>query len=533
MARSINPVLPIAALGGLGLFFFLSKKSSAATPEGQGAPPGANVPAPLPGTSYTPAPVNKPKPTSELSEAQRLRMAEALGRLRVSPSTGKIEMPCEPDDIRFATQVVGELDAAGFKDAAAALRAYVDEAAKGVKTPSEAAPIAQAGTSAGMTKEQAEYVARVLALERDPNKIGLLINWLKGLPPSAQRDTFIQMAQALALQLEAANVTTDTLDKINQVITSSPEPPDAGSTRIPVTSSSPGLPTSKPPTSVPAPKPPGAISPAPTKPPPNQPTNVPATPVPQPLPQALSQAELTGRQLGAQLLQLQKQYGLKGAKGKEDKKLVAQFQTLTGIKADGVPGPATFILLASKGAVDLPLVYYWFKGSTAATVAEYRSNLEKIATAMEKAGRRDEANTLRVSIAREHGEGGIDGPLYGAAVATAAAPKPTTTAVKPVASSAAVPPPSPNVGPVVVDPYPSFGLTLRKGAKGEAVKRWQQALKTPGTLGKIYDVGAVDGDFGTKSDTMTRAFQKDVGISPVDGIVGPQTRIAARKYGKW
>lgn len=517
----MNPILPIAA-GGAALLFLLTKQSDAKSPPPSSTTPEGSPPA----TRPAPSPGLTNRPTSELSDAQRERMAEALGRLGVSPATGKLSGAADAEAIQFATTVIGELEAAGFRDAAQILRGYTDEAAKAVKTPAEASPIAQAA-SAVMTKEQAEYVARVLALERDPKKIGLLVDWLKKLPPSPQRDSFIQMAQALALQLEAANVTTDTLDRIDQVITSSPDEPDepAPAPKPPVyTATSPGLPTGKPP----------VVSPAPVKPPPEKPKAVPPTPVPQPVPAPLTDAEIVARQLVTHLGALQQKHGVKGAKGKEDKMLVKKFQSFGGTTVDGSAGPATFILLAAKGAVNLPLVYYWPKTATAATVAEYRSMLEKIAAALEKNGRRDEANTLRVSIAREHGEGGINGPLYGAPAAAARPSAPTAPAPRPSAPAPA-PTAAPQPGGVAVDPYPQWPL-LKKGApKSEMVKTLQRALMNPGSMGRVYNVGTIDGDFGKNTDAAVRAFQKDAGMSAKDqdGVVGPMTRLALRKFGKW
>src|SRR6187551_3145008 len=88
--------------------------------------PGPYAPAPSQSTPViSPVLPVGPKPTSDMSEAQRERMAQALGRLGVSPATGKLSGAADADAIRFASQVVGELEAAGFKDAANALRTYV------------------------------------------------------------------------------------------------------------------------------------------------------------------------------------------------------------------------------------------------------------------------------------------------------------------------------------------------------------------------------------------------------------------------
>ena len=58
---------------------------------------------------------------------------------------------------------------------------------------------------------------------------------------------------------------------------------------------------------------------------------------------------------------------------------------------------------------------------------------------------------------------------------------------------------------------------LKKGSTGEAVRQLQQALKDLG-----FDPGAVDGQFGSKTEAAVKAFQQDRGIA-VDGIVGDIT----------
>lgn len=490
---ALNPILPVAGLGAALLFFLTSKKSGATTPEGQGAPPNVLKP-----------PTNRP--TSELSEQQRERMAQALGKLGVSPATGKLSGAADAEAIRFATQVIGELEQDGFKDAANALRVYVDEAAKSVRTPVEANPIAQAASSV-MTKEQAEYIARVLSLERDPKKIATLITMLKALPASPERDNFIQMAQALALQIEAANATAQTLDKIDQVIKSSPDEPDEEV----YTATSPGQPTGRPP---------AAGTPV-TQRLPEKPTAVPATPVPQTPPASLTEIELVGRALLTNLITMQQKHGVKGAKGREDKALVKKFQALAGLTADGAAGPATNIMLATKGALQLPYVYYWPKNSTAATVAEYRSTLEKLAQKLESLGRRDHANTLRVSIAREHGESGIQGPLYGAPAAPVKAP----TNVVPLRAPAAGLPPHLAAIP---DPAPTARV-LKSGSKGADVQVWQNILTQAG-YGSL--VGKPDGIFGRGTDAAARAFQTRLGLTP-DGALGANSRRGAVYLSLW
>lgn len=59
--------------------------------------------------------------------------------------------------------------------------------------------------------------------------------------------------------------------------------------------------------------------------------------------------------------------------------------------------------------------------------------------------------------------------------------------------------------------------TIKRGAKGDAVKLLQQQLRALG-----YDPGAIDGVFGTRTDKAVKAFQSENGLD-VDGIVGEFT----------
>ena len=58
---------------------------------------------------------------------------------------------------------------------------------------------------------------------------------------------------------------------------------------------------------------------------------------------------------------------------------------------------------------------------------------------------------------------------------------------------------------------------LREGSSGDAVRQLQEALKELG-----HDPGAVDGQFGAKTEAAVRAYQQERGIA-VDGVVGPIT----------
>lgn len=66
--------------------------------------------------------------------------------------------------------------------------------------------------------------------------------------------------------------------------------------------------------------------------------------------------------------------------------------------------------------------------------------------------------------------------------------------------------------------------TVRRGSKGDAVKGLQNALKARG-----YDVGAVDGVFGSGTERAVKQFQGDFGLEE-DGIAGPNTWEALTVY---
>lgn len=59
--------------------------------------------------------------------------------------------------------------------------------------------------------------------------------------------------------------------------------------------------------------------------------------------------------------------------------------------------------------------------------------------------------------------------------------------------------------------------SLRRGARGSAVRRLQEALRAVG-----LDPGPIDGVFGRATAAAVRLLQKDGGLA-VDGIVGPRT----------
>jgi len=79
--------------------------------------------------------------------------------------------------------------------------------------------------------------------------------------------------------------------------------------------------------------------------------------------------------------------------------------------------------------------------------------------------------------------------------------------------------PAPEPEPVP-EPDPAEELpTLRRGSKGEYVRKAQQLLKAKG-----YSLGpcGVDGDYGSATEKAVRAFQRDWGLA-TDGVIGPKT----------
>jgi peptidoglycan hydrolase-like protein with peptidoglycan-binding domain len=58
---------------------------------------------------------------------------------------------------------------------------------------------------------------------------------------------------------------------------------------------------------------------------------------------------------------------------------------------------------------------------------------------------------------------------------------------------------------------------LKKGSTGDAVRELQRALKDLG-----YDPGDIDGQFGSKTESAVKDFQRDRHLT-VDGIVGEIT----------
>ena len=68
------------------------------------------------------------------------------------------------------------------------------------------------------------------------------------------------------------------------------------------------------------------------------------------------------------------------------------------------------------------------------------------------------------------------------------------------------------------------GSALSIGCEGTEVKQWQAFLNWAG-----FNCGTPDGDFGMKTASGTREFQKATGLTP-DAVVGSKTIAKAKTF---
>lgn len=254
------PIVPIA-LGAIALYALLRPKSAYAQAPADGSSPPVKEKAPA------------AKGWQEMPPALQEQVASALGALGVSPATGELSgAAVSAEALQMATQTAGLCESQGFYEVAKELRRYIAQAAPKVATPPSAAPI-KAAAPPGLSPAQIEAIARTLTLDRDPQVIRALLETLRKLPPSPQRDNYVQMTEALLLQLAAAQSTTQTMQQIDQVIRSpgiaevhaatAPLPPVVVPTPTPAPAPMP-TPKELPPTLPPAPVPQLVTLPAPS-----------------------------------------------------------------------------------------------------------------------------------------------------------------------------------------------------------------------------------------------------------------------------
>lgn len=537
------PVLPLAA-GAVVLVLLMSKKKAAAVTTD---PPYHQAPA-----DGSKPPVVEPKPPAktwkEMPQALQEQVAAALGALGVSPATGELgDGPVDPAAIKMATQTAALCESQGFYDVAKELNRLAGLAAKKVPTPKEAEPIKNAAPP-GLTPEQVEAIARTLTLDRDPKSIEALIKTLQALPPSPQRDNLIQMAQALLLQLAAAQSTTQTMQQIQQVITSpgwpqvqtavQPLPPAVIPVVAPSPSTTPSLPASSQSTTH------AALAPL---------TGT-----------RVLQSGSTGNDVRAwqSILRLDgfaPSIEVDGVYGAKTITATKMWQSQRGLTADGKVGPATRAKIGTLPIQDKPVAIpspvstpalptthvelapltgtrTLQSGSTGNDVKAWQAILRldgfaSVITADGVYGAKTVAATKAWQSQRGLGADGKVGPNTRAAIGS-----PPRASSAPASSTVTAPAqPTPAPSGLTLDKFPDpspNARTLQKGSKGEDVKSWQRILKAMGypmgTFGPNKD--GIDGDFGSTADTQTRAFQawglsryKDPRIT-VDGKVGPITR---------
>lgn len=78
---------------------------------------------------------------------------------------------------------------------------------------------------------------------------------------------------------------------------------------------------------------------------------------------------------------------------------------------------------------------------------------------------------------------------------------------------------SPADGVVRTDTWEALILTVKQGAKGDAVRAVQSYLK----YAYGYKTLKVDGVFGSATTSAVKGFQTTYKLKPVDGIVGMST----------
>jgi len=380
-------------LGGLGILALatMGKKSSAAPalPSGEPGgplPPGGGVPGfspvrqqPVQTTGFVrtagPVPVLLPPDLAEL-------MAKSLKDMTVQDN-GSVSGPVTAESVQRATTVAAQIESAGFVDAANALRAFIQAAAKRVPSPTPDKQVRLPGVSPAIV----EQVNRAVQLERDPRKLTAILQSLKTLPPSTERDLLIEMLGNTIKQVEAAIIMAETLKKTDEVL-SSAGPPPASTAPTPIIELPRETITASPPVAT----------------------------APRPVSEIADTVEARRAvNLANHLLNRVADAGgdVKRAKGTEDKALVKAFQLAEGAtttQADGLAGPNTNLKLAKHlGAV--PLVFYWPKSATATNVNNYRATLRQMADVHEQNGRPTTANQLRAAATKERGQAGIVGSM--------------------------------------------------------------------------------------------------------------------------
>lgn len=379
--------------------------------------------------------VTTPPGQAPMPEALQKEMISTMLELGVD-SAGVVRGPVTAEGIRHATELSSRLDQAGYKEAAAAMRGYAQQAGKLLPSPpAPAVPIP------GVPPELVAQINRALQLERDPAKLEALRAALGKLPASAERDLLLGALDALILQVRSMQAISQTAVEIDQQIQQTTPPPLASTGSRILKLTSPNMTGSDvkawqqvlvasgyavTPDGVFGPKTDqatidwqkkrgltgdGDVGPATRAKigtPPTAPLSVPASASPRPDPKPKSALEVSAEATAAHLLALQGKYGVAGSKGRQDTTLVKRFQSAVGGVADGFPGVNTILSLARAGIGVLPAVMYWPKaGTKAKDLPAFRTQLKNIAATARSVGNVTLAAQLEASAARETGAGGL------------------------------------------------------------------------------------------------------------------------------
>lgn len=319
--------------------------------------------------------------TAALPAALQTLMAQALAALTVSGS-GQLMGPVTAQGIQTASAAAAQLDAAGFPEAAASLRVFIQKATAILPpaSPAQTLPLP------GLDPTIAAQVNQAIQVNRDPKQLRQLIALLKSLPPNPQTQQAIDTLSALADQLDATIAAATAMQQIQQTLPAV----------LPATPTSPAIPN-----------PLGNLTPV-------APPNLPApSPAPAPaIPAVKTPQQILAESVAAGLVRLQSAANgnVKSVQGKEDKTSVMRFQKQEGLTADAKAGPG-FMLALAKYTGNLPLVMYWPTASNAASVLAYRGKLLDLADAAQATGDTVRASGLRTAAGAERGQGGIVGAM--------------------------------------------------------------------------------------------------------------------------